>query len=223
MAAMSPAPRLLADHRRCLAHPGHSAGCADSRWPRPRGKGQAVSTPHANLRPPGQAWASCRGVADDSRQVQAGRSLPGLSGRPGRWPALHRRCAGPRCRGRALAARARFCLGHRRLTEHLPVPALRPLAGPLAHAGLWPPERSLSLIAITGTNGKTTISQCLARAYPKPCAIIGTLGAGFPDALIETGFTTPEATTLMRYLADSAPGARPARWKPVRSASRKGA
>ena len=84
---------------------------------------------------------------------------------------------------------------------NFPVPALRPLAGPLAHAVYGHPSEALSLIAITGTNGKTTISQCLARAYPKPCAIIGTLGAGFPDALTETGFTTPEATTLMRYLA----------------------
>ncbi|HLO63991.1 MAG TPA: UDP-N-acetylmuramoyl-L-alanyl-D-glutamate--2,6-diaminopimelate ligase, partial [Azonexus sp.] len=80
--------------------------------------------------------------------------------------------------------------------------ALRPLAGPLAHAVYGHPSEALSLIAITGTNGKTTISQCLARAYPRPCAIIGTLGAGFPDAMTETGFTTPEATTLMRYLAE---------------------
>lgn len=79
--------------------------------------------------------------------------------------------------------------------------ALRSLAGPLAHAVHQFPSEQLSLIAITGTNGKTTISQCLARVYPKPCAIIGTLGAGFPEALIDTGFTTPEATTLMRYLA----------------------
>jgi UDP-N-acetylmuramoyl-L-alanyl-D-glutamate--2,6-diaminopimelate ligase len=85
---------------------------------------------------------------------------------------------------------------------NLPVDALRPLAGPLAHMVYGHPSENLSLIAITGTNGKTTISQCLARAYPKPCAIIGTLGAGFPDALVETGFTTPEATTLMRYLAE---------------------
>lgn len=84
----------------------------------------------------------------------------------------------------------------------LSVEALRPIAGPLAHAVYGHPSESLSLIAITGTNGKTTISQCLARVYPKPCAVIGTLGAGFPDALIETGFTTPEATTLMRYLAE---------------------
>ena len=80
--------------------------------------------------------------------------------------------------------------------------ALRPLAGPLAHTVYGHPSEALSLIAITGTNGKTTISQCLARVYPKPCAIIGTLGAGFPDAMTETGFTTPEATTLMRYLAE---------------------
>lgn len=84
---------------------------------------------------------------------------------------------------------------------NLPVDDLRALAGPLAHAIYGHPSEGLSLIAITGTNGKTTVSQCLARAYPKPCAIIGTLGAGFPDALAETGFTTPEATTLMRYLA----------------------
>ena len=84
---------------------------------------------------------------------------------------------------------------------NLPVEALRPLAGPLAHIVYGHPSEGLSLIAITGTNGKTTISQCIAQSYPNPCAIIGTLGAGFPDALIETGFTTPEATTLMRYLA----------------------
>ncbi|MDE2439701.1 MAG: UDP-N-acetylmuramoyl-L-alanyl-D-glutamate--2,6-diaminopimelate ligase [Betaproteobacteria bacterium] len=80
--------------------------------------------------------------------------------------------------------------------------ALRPLAGPLAHTVYGHPSEAMSLIAITGTNGKTTISQCLARVYPKLCAIIGTLGAGFPGAMTETGFTTPEATTLMRYLAE---------------------
>ncbi len=83
---------------------------------------------------------------------------------------------------------------------NLPVADLRSLAGPLAHMVYGHPSETMSLIAITGTNGKTTVSQCLARVYPKPCAVIGTLGAGFPDALTETGFTTPEATTLMRYL-----------------------
>lgn len=84
---------------------------------------------------------------------------------------------------------------------NLAVASLRPLAGPLAHAIYGRPSEALSMIAITGTNGKTTVSQCLARAYPKSCAVIGTLGAGFPGILQDTGFTTPEATTLMRYLA----------------------
>jgi UDP-N-acetylmuramoyl-L-alanyl-D-glutamate--2,6-diaminopimelate ligase len=83
-----------------------------------------------------------------------------------------------------------------------PVEALRPLAGAIAHTLYGYPSERLSLIAITGTNGKTTVSQCIAHAYAKPCAIIGTLGAGFPDELADTGLTTPEATALMRYLAE---------------------
>ena len=142
------------------------------------------------------------GVADDSRQV-----LPGdlFLAYPGDL-ADGRRFIGNALERGAIAVLwqpgENFDFGQNfPLTANLPVDALRPLAGPLAHAVYGHPSEGLSLIAITGTNGKTTISQCLATAYPKPCAIIGTLGAGFPDALVETGFTTPEATTLMRYLA----------------------
>ena len=77
---------------------------------------------------------------------------------------------------------------------------LRSLCGPLAHTVFGQPCERLSLIAVTGTNGKTTISQWLGRAHPRRCAVIGTLGAGFVEELRETGFTTPEATTLARYL-----------------------
>jgi UDP-N-acetylmuramyl tripeptide synthase len=65
---------------------------------------------------------------------------------------------------------------------NLQVDQLRALAGPLAHLVCGEPSAALSLIAITGTNGKTTVSQFVARAYPRRCAVIGTLGAGFPDA-----------------------------------------
>ena len=82
------------------------------------------------------------------------------------------------------------------------VPAARPLCGPLAHAVLGYPSERLSLIALTGTNGKTSISQWLARLHPRRCAAIGTLGAGFSDALVETGYTTPAATMLACHLAD---------------------
>ena len=141
------------------------------------------------------------GVADDSRQVQPGDlflAYPGdlADGRLYIADALRRGAVAVFWQpGGDFAWNAALTVAN------IPVGALRPLAGPLAHAVYGHPSEGLSLIAITGTNGKTTISQCLAKAYPKPCAIIGTLGAGFPDALVETGFTTPEATTLMRYLA----------------------
>ncbi|GHT95255.1 UDP-N-acetylmuramoyl-L-alanyl-D-glutamate--2,6-diaminopimelate ligase [Betaproteobacteria bacterium] len=96
---------------------------------------------------------------------------------------------------------------------NLAVPDLRPLAGHLAHELAGRPSEQLPLMAITGTNGKTSISQWLARGWPEPCGVIGTLGAGLvgkgADTLIETGFTTPEATTLARLLANMlADGAR---------------
>ena len=91
---------------------------------------------------------------------------------------------------------------------NLCAPDLRALCGPLAHAVFGYPSERLSLIAVTGTNGKTSISQWLSRLHPRRCAVIGTLGAGYAERMMETGFTTPEAATLARYLADfSADGA----------------
>ena len=86
----------------------------------------------------------------------------------------------------------------------LPVSDLRALRGPLAHAVCGRPSERLSLIAVTGTNGKTSVTQWIGASHPRSCAIIGTLGAGFPGKLADTGFTTPEATTLARCLADFA-------------------
>ncbi len=142
------------------------------------------------------------GVADDSRQVQPGDLFLAY---PGDMADGRRYIADALARGASAVLwqpSADFSWDSALTVANLPFESLRPLAGPLAHAVYGHPSEGLSLIAITGTNGKTTISQCIAQVYPKPCAIIGTLGAGFPDALVETGFTTPEATTLMRYLAD---------------------
>ncbi|MEF8753200.1 MAG: UDP-N-acetylmuramoyl-L-alanyl-D-glutamate--2,6-diaminopimelate ligase [Accumulibacter sp.] len=83
----------------------------------------------------------------------------------------------------------------------VPVSGLRGLRGPLAHAVHGRPSERLSLIAVTGTNGKTSVTQWIGATHPRSCAIIGTLGAGLPGRLADTGFTTPEATTLARCLA----------------------
>ncbi|MDR0440175.1 MAG: Mur ligase domain-containing protein, partial [Candidatus Accumulibacter sp.] len=90
-----------------------------------------------------------------------------------------------------------------RLPNH-GVPEARPLCGPLAHAVSGYPSERLSLIAVTGTNGKTSIVEWLTRLHPRSCASIGTLGAEFSGERTETGLTTPQAATLTRHLAEFA-------------------
>ncbi len=144
------------------------------------------------------------GVADDSRQLRTGDIFLAY---PGDLSDGRNYIADAIARGAAAVLweeSADFRWRPEWRVANLPVSGLRMLCGPLAHVVCGRPSERLSLIAITGTNGKTTISQWIARAHPRRCAIIGTLGAGLPDHLADTGFTTPEATTLMRYLAEFA-------------------
>jgi UDP-N-acetylmuramoyl-L-alanyl-D-glutamate--2,6-diaminopimelate ligase len=143
-----------------------------------------------------------RSVSDDSRQVQPGDLFLAFPGDA---------ADGRRYIGDAIARGAAAVVWEGNKADsvdwgeitvpNIAVPDLRALAGNIAHAVLGDPSERLSLIAVTGTNGKTSCSQWIARAYPRRCAIIGTLGAGFPDDLDDTGFTTPQATTLARCLA----------------------
>ena len=67
------------------------------------------------------------------------------------------------------------------------------------------PSQKLKMIGVTGTNGKTSITQWLAKALDQasnPTAVIGTLGTGFPDALQKTGYTTPDAPKLQTQLKE---------------------
>jgi UDP-N-acetylmuramoyl-L-alanyl-D-glutamate--2,6-diaminopimelate ligase len=67
------------------------------------------------------------------------------------------------------------------------------------------PSQQLNIIGVTGTNGKTSITQWLAQALNEakhPTAVIGTLGNGFPGAFIQTGYTTPDAPKLQTQLKE---------------------
>ena len=143
-----------------------------------------------------------RGVADDSRQVRLGDLFLAF---PGDFADGRKYIPDAILRGAGAVVWQSgdgFVWNSEWAVPNLPAANLRHLAGPLAHAIFGHPSERMSLIAVTGTNGKTSISQWLARVHPRRCAIIGTLGAGFAGQMTETGFTTPEAATLARYLAD---------------------
>ena len=88
---------------------------------------------------------------------------------------------------------------------------LKTASGPLAAAYFDTPSAQLAVVAITGTNGKTSSAWWLAQALsclkhpPMPCGLVGTLGIGqVPlaesdiSALQPSGLTTPDAVLLQQ-------------------------
>lgn len=87
----------------------------------------------------------------------------------------------------------------------LPVKGLQGQLSAIAGRFYGEPSRALTMIGVTGTNGKTTVTQLLAQALDalgEKCAVMGTLGNGFLDALRLSGYTTPDALQLQAALAD---------------------
>jgi len=84
------------------------------------------------------------------------------------------------------------------------VPGLRALAGHVAHIVYGRPSERLWITGVTGTNGKTSVSQWIAQALAfvgRRCGVIGTLGSGYPGDLRPSANTTPDAVELHRMLA----------------------
>ena len=89
---------------------------------------------------------------------------------------------------------------------------LKTASGPIAAAYFGQPSRQLNVLAVTGTNGKTSTGWWLAQALSsltpaRPCGLVGTLGmgrvseAGAPLAgLVSTGLTTPDPVLFQRTL-----------------------
>ncbi|HEY0201099.1 MAG TPA: UDP-N-acetylmuramoyl-L-alanyl-D-glutamate--2,6-diaminopimelate ligase [Burkholderiaceae bacterium] len=88
-------------------------------------------------------------------------------------------------------------------------PGLKLATGEIAARWFGEPARQLDMLAITGTNGKTSTAWWLAQVLSKakqpaqvPCAFVGTLGMGVPPGVVPTGLTTPDPVTLQRQLAE---------------------
>lgn len=89
----------------------------------------------------------------------------------------------------------------------LRVPTVRE-AMPLLSAAFFDyPSRRVSLVGITGTNGKTTTTflvSAIARAAGKGAGIIGTIGARINDEALPGERTTPEAPDFQSLLSQMA-------------------
>jgi UDP-N-acetylmuramoyl-L-alanyl-D-glutamate--2,6-diaminopimelate ligase len=83
------------------------------------------------------------------------------------------------------------------------LPGMEGRLSELAHHVHGAPSESMTVIGVTGTNGKTSVvSHCAAllSALGVPTATFGTLGVGFGDALTSTGLTTADPFTVQAEL-----------------------
>ncbi|MEO0996745.1 MAG: UDP-N-acetylmuramoyl-L-alanyl-D-glutamate--2,6-diaminopimelate ligase [Pseudomonadota bacterium] len=84
------------------------------------------------------------------------------------------------------------------------VPVLGERLGEIAGRYFGTPSTKLRIAAVTGTNGKTTVTHLLAgalSALSRRAAYLGTIGAGFPGRLADSRLTTPDVVELNRALA----------------------
>ena len=80
---------------------------------------------------------------------------------------------------------------------------LKHSAGTIAADWYRRPADGLVTIGVTGTSGKTSTALWLAHALGAlghRTVMVGTLGIGFPDELVDSGMTTPDAVMLQRRL-----------------------
>ena len=89
---------------------------------------------------------------------------------------------------------------------------LKASAGAIGDVWHGHPSHTLDVVAVTGTNGKTSVAWWTAQALAalgRRCGVIGTLGVGEPPRAGEpgaplraTGLTTPDAVMLQAALGD---------------------
>ena len=89
--------------------------------------------------------------------------------------------------------------------DAIPVAGLRRRMGGMADAFHGRPSEAMTMVGVTGTNGKTSTVQLLAQAWTlrgQKAGTIGTLGAGLWPKIVPTGFTTPLVLRLHALLAE---------------------
>lgn len=146
-----------------------------------------------------------RGLNLDSRRTQPGELFLAVAGHQGHGMQHYREairrgaCAilyDPAGGGQELARTVQGALC-------VPIDSLHHKVGYLADRFFERPSRHLDVVAVTGTNGKTSCTHFIANALGnhRQAAVIGTLGWGVPGNLIPSEQTTPDAVEIHAQLA----------------------
>ena len=140
------------------------------------------------------------GIALDSRRVEPGQVFIALQGtaHDGRCFIKNAVAAGA-CAVLCDSASSQDDIG----VPVIEVPNLAGEIGNMANRFYGEPSKHLTTVAVTGTNGKTSVTYMAASAlaYLKRSAgIIGTLGQGFLTDLLDSGLTTPDAVVIQSSL-----------------------
>lgn len=88
--------------------------------------------------------------------------------------------------------------------DAIAVPGLRARMGAMADQFHGHPSQAMTMVGVTGTNGKTSTVQLLTQAWHLlgiTCGSIGTLGVGLYGNVEPTGFTTPLVLQTHQVLA----------------------
>jgi len=133
---------------------------------------------------PGDVFFACPGIASDGRAYMEAAVAAGAA-------AIVRQAGGDHPSPAAVPV--------------LEVEGLAALLGEVAHLWYGRPSDALTVIAVTGTNGKTSTTQWIAAALNAegmPCGTIGTLGVTLADGgNLGGALTTPDVLTMHRSLA----------------------
>ena len=145
-----------------------------------------------------------KGLVTDSRAVQPGETFMAFPGE---------REDGRQHIAQALARGAASVLWEARdyawdpawRVPNVGIHGLRRHAGEIASRVYGRPSARLWMVGVTGTNGKTSCSHWIAQSLTRcgrRCAVIGTLGSGFPKALEPERNTTPDPVRVHGLLRD---------------------